>query len=268
MAAVADDGSSHAGILPERPTLQARLLSPTPPSFEPEYDYLATLKDASQAAGLSKAADLLSSLLNDIGNDWDLDSWDGKPPRACFIDSSGSTSLFREPKRREVGLDDRVKWMHQEIKHIRQDLSVELHRSARDKSPHVVVIETNKVMALQVLGAAVGLDPEFLLRHLDAGSDENTEDGSLPDLKGHFFERITSWRHEGKDKGDKNLTSMVRSMTAGVESEEVRLEGFQSNHPEPVWPVEMKLSMKKDVASRISCSRIPENGCKSCPFHR
>jgi hypothetical protein len=128
MTTAPDNPSPEASSGPESQPAHLKLFEPIPSGFEPEYDYLATLRALSEAKGLDAATGVVLAWMNEL-RDWNRDAvmteWLPRP-RACIIDSTGPidclTELPRDPSSTE---QDRTDWLYREILKIRRTMKTE-----------------------------------------------------------------------------------------------------------------------------------------------
>jgi hypothetical protein len=266
------DNSQEAYNGPEPRTTQAKYLTPTPSGFDPEYDYLSTLKTLSEAAGLN--TDNLSSLLRRIemfeGADSSQSPWKC-PPRACIIDGLSSSNVFVDMLANSPGEEGTtVEWMYRGIQQIQQTFMAKSRQSTC-----VLLAETQNPLAFQVLGTALGLDPKFLLQHvsnnlqarpislLAKSTDHDprfvTREiklrmASLSDL---FFKCCV----DSRETGDDDLKEERMANAAADESSSFHIQGRAD--------LQIKGSNALTDVSRwnfgpncISCCRISTHGCK------
>lgn len=248
MTAVPDNGSSRAGTTPEHSAVQIELLSPTPPGFTPEYDYILTLESACRESGLYKVAHMLIGWQHKFKNTWHLLRQSKTNPRACMVESSGSTDLFLDC----TDFDDPVQCMHHEIKTLRERLA-----DQQQGTVFALVVETVDFLAIQILGAAVDLDPQFLLRHLGADQEFEISDQDYECLKDKFYRCIDGWREHGP--GRHGNAQMISRRRDG----DVCIKGYDRDQVERPHRLDEDRSPWKRTASAISCSQMSTSGCKS-----
>jgi hypothetical protein len=171
-------------------TTQVHFLEPTPPGFEPEIDYLSTLKAVSEEALLNTA--MWPILLQEI--DGNQSQW-RRTPRACIIDGTGSTDCLVEPPQTSPATKEKmVTWMYREIGAIRQTMKNEAQQGTR-----VLVAETHHPLALQVLCAAFDLDPIFVLYQMDRILEPRLDLPHMTPLSKAFSTRVTDSRNSDHD---------------------------------------------------------------------
>lgn len=220
---------------PEPRADQIQYLTPTPPGFAPEYDYLALLQSLRNSADFATAGSSDSStpqLLKEIRiTEYNC--------RKRFVDSSGSsdhTSSLRPDSKSEA------EWMYEQIDYVRKMLIGGTEGGAR-----VLVVDNINCGFLQILGVAIDLDPTFLWRHLNGDLDLDRYSSGMATLRNKYFELIAAekWHRVGTDAGQESSTDKDRSIHIRYKSEED--DWFASEH---------------EISSHISCYPCSANSCR------
>jgi hypothetical protein len=251
MNTVADDNSPEASRGPNPRTAQVRYLTPTPPGFEPEIDYIPTLQAVSEAAGTNTAE--WSILFQESPNEFP--EW-RRRPKACIIDDAGSSNhLTVSAENRLVTREEEVTWMYRQIRAIRQRMGTEARQRTR-----VLVAETYHSLAIQVLGTALDLDPTFLLRHVNKLLQVNTSESEMAALSRAFSTCIADSRQKHQVLENTHAT-LNKTRTKHHDSSHLRGQASYytvANHHQDLYRPELISS-----SSRISYCRVSTFGCKS-----
>jgi hypothetical protein len=226
-----------AASAPEPLADQIRYLTPTPPGFAPEYDYVALIQSICDTADFATT-----------------ESSDTSPPQllrerqraarysscqACFTESSGSTEYLRFISSQEQ--------LYEQIQYVRRKLTEKPQGVTR-----VLVIDDIDDSMLQVVGAAIDLDPTFLWRHFNNKPDADINDLEMATLQNTFFSLVAAGRsrRSGTDAGQETRVS-PKDGDRGV---------HVSYRPEYVW--HDSASSFRSISSRISCLHCSENNCR------
>lgn len=171
MTSTSQDPPTHAeNVVGERAD-PIRYLSPTPPGFRPEINYLATLEafvDEAKTDGAELKTGSPYLLVQELARQrhhiyLQLEekrcSLRGKErvTRVCAIDNLGSTDCLVPPVSSFADHGAKVAWIYQEIQAIRLKLVGNAQGCAC-----VLLVNQADALTLQVLGAALKLDPSFL----------------------------------------------------------------------------------------------------------
>jgi hypothetical protein len=195
MTSVPHNDSPEASGGPEPRTAHVRFLTPTPPNFEPEIDYISTLKALSEVEGLDTATKMFLDGLMKLEGTWGTRS----SARASVITSNGATDHLVDLHIESITgtEEDRVNWMYHEIVDFRQRVKLESQQRSC-----VVVATTHITPALQIIGAALDLDPGFLLHHMNEPSGAHISDADIASLSKAFASCVVSLRNGDDDHLD------------------------------------------------------------------
>jgi hypothetical protein len=243
MTAVPDNHSSRTSSESRLRRTDMQFLTPTPSGFEPEYDYLSTLKALSEAQGFDTATKIFSDGLTKLKDK-------RSSLKVSVITSTGSTDHFTSLGWMAWGSEEgTVKQMYYEIRDIRQTM-----KSKAQQKPCVLMAETHGTSALQILGTALDLEPEFLIHHMMGDSAKTVSDVDIAFLSKAFSSCVVGLR-----KGDVQHLERARltQQTATTKLSDSHFIQFQADYlagddhgPTP-------------SPSRISCCQISAYSCES-----
>jgi hypothetical protein len=246
MTTVLDNSPSEASSESRPRTGQMQFLTPTPSGFEPEYDYIATLKALAEAAGLDTAA--WSRLYEET-----CVPTSGPPPTVCIIDSTGSTDCLVRPRNGLHTKKQTVAWVYIVIQTIRQMMRTEAQQRTR-----VLLAETHRPLVLQVLCAAFDLDPAFLLRHIRKPLGVKISESGIATLSRAFATCVADSRNGNDDLEDTRATWHIgrtdQPDSFHVHGETSYAQQVDNQAGSPVKP--------RSSSSRISCCRISTFDCE------
>ena len=171
MTEAPENATTAAPGAPESQAYQIPYLTPTPPGFSPEYDYCAVLQSLlDTASGTSPNFSDSSPFQppNKLMKDWKRYSC-----RAHLVSSFGSTEWSWLD---QLSPDITVERMYEQIQDVRQTLT-----GGTEWDTRVLVVDEFSRDFLQILGAAIDLDPTFLWRHYNEDLDS---DHYAPDMAG------------------------------------------------------------------------------------
>jgi hypothetical protein len=283
---------------------ESRYLSPQPLGVECEYDYLANLRYLLEDAGLDgkqiihkffdRHLDERPNITEGGYSTMPYVSYQGSDPdgtEALMIDQFGSQWYLRsrtEMHRDVVGYSHRgharvvispnqcvssMDWKYHQIRYIRQMLIGQSEQGTR-----VLVVQDINAEVLQILGAALDLDPCFLGRHL--GSSETwtqlpEELKALGETYAQFLSnskqqtgqnQVLKQHADSKDTGKIHISGHV-SVTASPEENMVSIYtgGFMLETGAEVRrdPLDTTSEQKTRASKeRLSCCRVSPYGCK------
>jgi len=197
MTAASHDDFATAGAARESQADQRQYLSPTPPSSAPELDYFALLKSLGEVADPATSDTSLLQLLQGFVRD--------HHDRICearLINSSGLVDWFW-PMVSNGTLQFSMHHMYNHIEYLRRRLTDSSQEGAR-----VLVISKLGPTLLQLLGAAIDLDPTFLWRHYNAELDSDHYVPAMAKLRTRFYSAVASVK-KGKTDTDVSQHSSV-----------------------------------------------------------
>jgi len=198
LAAIPEDGFIAAAGAQEPPVYQLRHLSPTPPGLRPEYDYAALLDSLVKAVGLSDTSPFAESQILPQDRKGNF-RW--RPScRARLISSSGFEELT-EPH--DGHGKSKLESTYEQIQNIRHKLTGKTHDGT-----HVLVVDEISRDFLQIVGAAIDLDPTFLWRHYNEELDGDDHVPGMATMKDNFLALV---------KGASRSSSQVRTASATAE---------------------------------------------------
>ena len=237
MAEVLEKPPTVATSAPEPLGDQLQYLLPTPPGVTPEYDYLALIQSLSRAtAGSSDPSPY--QLPPDLTQD--RSRW----YHTRLFSSSGSATRLREGDRASKG---EAEWMYEQIQRVRQQIKAGAQGDTR-----VLVVDDPSRELLQILGAAIDLDPTFLWRHYNKDLDSDRYVSELAALRSKYFSLVTAQKRRragaGMDQGPSN-SSMDENWSVHMRY------GLQDINGD--WIDEMD-----GVSSHISCYSFSANCCR------
>jgi hypothetical protein len=252
MTTAPENSSPEATSGPESQPAYVKFLEPTPSGFEPEYDYLATVRAISEARGLDTATGVILDWMTQIEG-WNNEASETKwlpHCRACVIDSTGPADCLTDiPRYQSPPEKDRVDWLYLEIREIRQTMKIKAQRRTC-----VLVAGTHDPLVLQVLGTALDLDPGFFLRHSNGISRTNISDLESASLSKECFDCIVPLRKgDGDDLGHAHMDEHMATA-----------ETFDSLHIQ--GQSEVRYGQGESRHSCISYCQVSTYGCKSFLF--
>lgn len=203
MAEALDNAPTAVASVTEPRADQIQYLTPVPPGFNAEYDYLALVQSLGGTAGgatLNHLVGVLSHIPKDPGP-----GRSQPPSRALLIGSSGV--LPWDWRIEWTMKDSEVGWIYDQIQFVRQEFARNSHEGTR-----VLLIDSIFRPMAQVLGAALNLDPTFLWRRYGEGLDLNYHGLELARLRSDFFARAAASSEDrvGEDINQKPTFSSTR----------------------------------------------------------
>jgi hypothetical protein len=136
-----------------------------------------------------------------------------------------------------------MEWMYNQIRYMRQTLTHETQENAR-----ILTIDRPDTQLLQILGAAIDLDPTSLWRYYDNTLNIRrfAEMASLRDL---FFSRVA-------------VEKMGRAgAAAGAEAEQCPSRSLMEENHETHLRY-LSVTEENSIMSPISCYRVSKNSCE------
>lgn len=191
MAEFAEDPPTVAASTPKSGADQIENLLPIPPALAPEYDYLTLLQslnlnDAAGCAILNSSATSpfrLPPALTQKKQLYDC--------RAYLTDSSGYEDwiLLDDRGSKEWYTTSRreIDWVYGQIQYTREKLI-----GKRQEGTSVLVVEDRSRGLLEILGAAMDLDPTFSWRHYNEDLDSDRYISELARLRNEFFSLVAT----------------------------------------------------------------------------
>lgn len=222
---------------------QLQYLLPTPPGVIPEYDYIALIQSLSldDAAGRTTSG---SSDPSPYQLPPDLTQDKRRWYHAQLISSSGCVDIV---KRGFLDSKGEAKHMYKQIQRLRQQLKAGAQGEAR-----VLFVDEFSREFLQILGAAIDLDPTFLWRHYNKDLDSDRYISEMATLRRKYFSLVTAQkrRRAGTDvKQEPSISSIDENRSVHMRY------GLQDMWGD--WIDEMDA-----VSSHISCYSFSANCCR------
>jgi len=146
-------------------TTGIRYLFPTPPDCQPEIDYFASLQNFAETRTDYEKAQFAKSLLEPSDPEYGIVL---NKTKVCEVTSSGSTECLSScTGAHYASVETTNARIYKGIHEIRQKM-----KDSHDQ-PRVLIVEDANRATLQALGAALDLNPSFLLRHAYDSRDDN-----------------------------------------------------------------------------------------------
>lgn len=216
---------------------QIQYLTPTPPGFAPEYDYFAVVQSLIDTAGIRKSdppyqspfqpLDVLLKNRNDTSSD------------AVLMRSAWSGELL---PLRPYSPGIRVKEMYEEILRIRQLLT--------HGGKSILVVDNISPTALQILGAAIDLDPTFLWRHYNEALDRPGSGSESNTLRKRFFSLVAAAKKRRAERDTFRMSSTDEDFSLHLRYCVYKMS------------LDMGYGSVYDILSHISCYFITANSCE------
>lgn len=247
MVSRTNDSQAQAASTPEPRPEQVRYLTPTPPGFSPEIDYLATVQSLGEAAGLDKtdsAGDTPYQFWGELFRRWTLRIYNATDSRALLIDASGYPEHIETlTKKSGTGTEVEIqaKHVYEMTQYLRHKLIDEVQEGTR-----VLMVDKVDPILLQALGAAFDLDPTFIIRNYSKEYESNEHASEMSTLRKEYHAFTARKKQsEGSNKNAQNHV-LAEEWDHGVH---IRGE-FPGNK-------------MRSISSNISCCRVSANGCQS-----
>ena len=237
MTEAPQNAPSVAASAPEPQADQIQYLMPTPPEFAPEYDYFAVVQSLIDTAGLRESDSSYQSPFQPLDapmkNRKDTSS-DAMPMR-----SYGFGRLVRLPcDSPEITVEE----MYREIQILRGLL---IGETQGGKS--ILIVDNISPTSLQILGAAMNLDPTFLLRHHNEALDNPEWVSEMNKLRSRFFSLVAAAKKRRAERDTFQVSSTDEDLKLHL-----RYRASKSDGPENGY----------EISSHISCYFITANVCE------
>lgn len=236
MAEAAENSPTAAASAPEPRADQLQYLTPVPPGFTPEYDYLALLQSLRDTADFATAGSSDSSTPQLLQNLQSTQSH--SVDRVCFINSSGTMEWVRS-------IGSRYKrgtlWMYEQIQSLRRKLV-----EGKQEDAGVLVAYDISYEFLQIIGVAIDLDPAFLWRHYNQDLDSNSYSSEMAALRNRYFSLVTAGRRRRAE------TNIDQEPSTDEDRNLHMRYGLRSR-----WSAQNQ----HQISSHISCYYIKANRC-------
>lgn len=184
MAEATENPATVAASAPEPQADQIQYLTPTPPGFTPEYDYLALIKSISDTADFA-TADPFDASTHQPLKAFPVPARGGL--RRLFLIGNSEYSEWMWSN--QLDSEDEMERMYEQIQDLRPQLV-----EGRQGDPRILVVNDINQSLLQVLGVAIDLDPTFVWRHYNQDLNSDIYSSWMATLRYRYFSLVTATR--------------------------------------------------------------------------
>lgn len=244
-----ENASPVAAGAPESQADRIQYLTPTPPGYTPEYDYLALLQSISETAIPMPGGPVtpLTRLLT------------GPPQteschhcRAQLIYDFGSAEWHWSMLSQSASEVEHVEHIYGQILKIRKELTSEPLTGTR-----VLLIDRIDHEVLQILGPAIDLDPIILWQHYNPGLGSEDYASGMAALRDKFFSLVAGERQR---KAGANVDRNSCVFTT-QRNRPIIIRGHLTPSTDESLPMHSPLG-PNEAESHMLCYRVVANSCE------
>ena len=240
MTEALENAPTVAASAPEPQADHIQYLTPTPPGFAPEYDYFAVVQSLIDTAGIRESDSSDESPFQPL--DELLKNRKDTLFGSGLMRSSWLGRLLHLPVYpRQAPVEE----MYEEIQEIRRLLIGETQGGK-----NILVIDNISPAFLQILGAAIDLDPTFVWRHYIAAPDSLSDVPEMDTLRRKFLSLVPADSKRRAERKRFYVSSTDKDLSVHL-----RYWAFNSD-----WAG--RVHTANEISSHISCHSVTDNSCE------